>query len=214
MPKKIDRRGEYWGRLYVLRKAGKQGENVLWLCLCECGAVTTVQGHSLVKGSTSSCGCLHRENSRRRATRHGRYRHTEHNIWKAMRQRCGDPNAINFAHYGGRGITVCDRWRHSFENFLSDMGPRPDDCSLDRIDNDKGYGPDNCHWATRAEQARNTRRNHWITVGGETLCLEDWANRVGISQATLCQRIRSGWPPETAVTTPLRKRRGRCRDHR
>ena len=112
--------------------------------------------------------------------------------------------------YGGRGIKVCDRWQ-DFENFAADMGPRPEGCSIERIDNDGGYNPENCRWATRKEQNRNTRRNKLMTMGGVTRCLSEWAEVVNIHETVLRQRLFMGWTDEKALTTPVRvlKRRKR-----
>jgi hypothetical protein len=123
-----------------------------------------------------------------------------------MWTRCTNPRRKNFAHYGGRGITVCDRWQ-SFENFLADMGERPPGTSLDRINGDGNYEPGNCRWSTRVEQMSNVRRNHLLTVGGETLTVTAWSRRTGIGVATITQRIRLGWAPERVVGTPPDTRR-------
>lgn len=123
------------------------------------------------------------------------------NIWDGMRSRCANPRAINFANYGGRGIKVCDRWQ-KFENFFADMGHPPQGCTLERSDNDGDYTPENCTWATRQQQARNRRNNRLLTHGGETLCSEAWAQRLGISRAGLMRRIDIlKWPLDRALTT-------------
>jgi len=116
------------------------------------------------------------------------------------------PKPSDRAYYAGRGITVCDRWRDSFVAFYEDMGPKPSPAhSLDRIDNDKGYEPGNCRWATRTEQMRNTRANRWITFAGETLTLADWSERLGIHKETLTRRLET-WSVEEAMTRPVRGR--------
>lgn len=131
---------------------------------------------------------------------HGMRNTREYEIWKAMRRRCNSPTSHAYERYGGRGIKVCERW-NKFENFLLDIGPRPSPAhSLDRIDNDKGYEPANVHWATPAEQSRNTRRNHWITYKGERLVLEDWAKKVGIHETVLLWRLKKKWSIERALT--------------
>jgi hypothetical protein len=119
--------------------------------------------------------------------------------WKDMIQRCTNPRRINYANYGGRGITICDRWRKSFEAFLSDMGPRPDGTTLDRIDNDGNYEPGNCRWASKEEQSSNTRRSRFIEIGGERLTVSQWADRRRINRATLYSRIKAGWTIERAL---------------
>lgn len=150
------------------------------------------------------------------ATRtHGRSKTPEYRAWRSMLGRCSTLRGMEFKRYGGRGIAACERWRSSFESFFSDMGERPSsEHSIDRIDNNRGYncgrcadciargeGP-NCRWATQRVQARNTRRNVWIVVGGERMLATDWAARIGISRQALEQRIASGMPPEKAVTMP------------
>jgi len=119
-----------------------------------------------------------------------------------MFQRCYNPNGTKYADYGGRGITVCDRWL-KFENFYADMGDRPEGMEIDRFpDNDGNYEPGNCRWATRPEQMRNTRANRMITFQGRTQCLTDWANEIGVGCSTICTRLARGWSLERALTTP------------
>ena len=120
-----------------------------------------------------------------------------------MRQRCENPGSTQWPHYGGRGITVCARWQ-DFANFFADMGERPANCTLDRIDNDGPYSPENCRWATQKEQTNNRRRNRMITFGGETKTLQQWAERTGINHSTILMRFKLGWPVERALTTPVR----------
>jgi hypothetical protein len=129
----------------------------------------------------------------------------ERNIWACMIQRCHNSRHPRFADYGGRGITVCERWRLSFEAFLEDVGLRPSkDHSLDRFpNNDGGYGPGNVRWATRREQQNNMRSNHRITALGETLTLAQWSRRTGIGFVTLYRRLQRGMSPTEAVTRPL-----------
>lgn len=129
----------------------------------------------------------------------GRKRSSTHYSWTNMVARCTNPNRQDFKHYGGRGITVCERWRNSFADFLADMGEKPAGTSLDRIDNERGYEPGNCRWATRTEQMQNTRTNRQITFGGETLTLGAWARRIGINHESLRARLQN-WPLERALT--------------
>lgn len=127
--------------------------------------------------------------------------------WKSMMQRCTNPKAENFAHYGGRGITVCERW-HDFASFLTDMGECPSRAmTLDRIKGERDYEPGNCRWATRAEQNRNRPRAAvMLTHAGETLSATDWAERLGMRANTLFARLHLGWSAERALTTPLKPR--------
>jgi hypothetical protein len=146
------------------------------------------------------------ERNRQRA-RHGNYRNNEPSgawrSWRSMNQRVRRNK--DAARYRDRGITVCERWR-TFENFLADMGPRPSGCSIERIDNARGYEPGNCRWATVREQSQNRRSSRLVTVGTETLCVAEWARRLGVSRQTVRHRLEAGWAPETAVTTPASKK--------
>lgn len=218
-----DYTGKRYGRLTVVRyshdvvgivaAADRPGgvrkcARSMWECQCDCGGMATVWSSSLVTGGTRSCGCYHlesaRANGKKNAT-HGWSGTKEYGAWSSMRGRCFNPTRPNYADYGGRGITVCARWADSFDNFLADMGSCPDETySLDRIDNDGDYGPGNCRWATRAEQANNTRANHFLTYAGRTQTLSQWATERGLRKETLSSRIgRLGWPVEKALTTPV-----------
>lgn len=136
---------------------------------------------------------------------HGFYGTPAYNVWRTMRQRCLNPRSSVYPQYGGRGITVCERWG-SFAAFHEDMGEQPPGMTLERIDNSKGYCPSNCRWATRKEQARNRRSNRMITLNGRTMCLYDWADEYGISGRIVCTRFYTRkWSIERALTTPLRK---------
>lgn len=129
---------------------------------------------------------------------------TTHRIWKGIVARCTIQSASGYANYGGRGITVCERWRNSFANFLADMGERPsENHSIERIDYNAGYSPENCRWATRIEQNRNTRANRKLTIFGETKCLSEWAEQYGINEASIRRRLDSGWSECDAVTSPI-----------
>lgn len=134
----------------------------------------------------------------------------EYQSWHAMKQRCYNPSAVKYDRYGGRGITVCHRWRTSFQNFLDDMGRKPSPShSIDRIDNDGNYEPSNCRWATRQEQTRNTTSTNLLTYNGETLCVTDWAAKIGIAPNTLANRLAVGWPLAKALTAPATPRSNR-----
>ncbi len=121
-----------------------------------------------------------------------------------MLNRCQNPKAEGFRYYGGRGIAVCERWRQ-FDHFIADLGRRPPGTSLERIDNNGPYEPGNCRWARLAEQNRNRSMTVWLTLNGETLCMTDWATRIGMTKATLFNRLKAGWSIERALTTPARR---------
>lgn len=161
MAKPLDLTGQNFGRLNAIRPIGMvRGSGVEWLCLCECGGHVHVVAKSLRSGHTRSCGCLHTESVRRPRT-HGGSGTQAHSSWQNMIARCTHPSNPAYEHYQKRGITVCDRWR-SFENFLADMGERPGgfrEYTLERVDNDRGYEPGNCEWATWSVQAKNRTDN-------------------------------------------------------
>jgi len=136
--------------------------------------------------------------------RHGQRRASTYRSWEAAKARCENSRNIRYPLYGGRGIRMCQSWSDDFRNFLRDMGERPVNHSLDRIDNDGPYSPDNCKWSTRVEQGRNTTRNHLLTIAGETLTVSDWSRRSGINPRTICKRLKRGWAVERAVTEALR----------
>lgn len=146
--------------------------------------------------------------------RHGKKRTRVYRIWSGIINRCTNPNEPAYPDYGGRGISVCDRWR-AFPNFYADMGDPLPGMSIERVDNDRGYEPNNCKWATRTEQNRNKRSCRLLTMGGETKTLVEWAEQYGLKARTLSQRLIIGWPVEAAITTPIiRKRAGVPRGER
>lgn len=206
MPVK-DLTGMICGRLTVVRQSGADAKKrARWECLCSCGNTVTVQSTCLVSGFTRSCGCLKRENSRAQLTTHGKSKgNPTYSTWMRMRQRCKNPKSTQYKWYGGRGITICERWE-LFENFLLDMGDRPKGKTIDRIDHNGNYEPENCKWSTHAEQGNNTSRNHYLTYGGKTQTIADWSRETGIKSATLVRRINvSKWTTESALTIPTKK---------
>lgn len=134
-----------------------------------------------------------------RNTKHGMSSLPEYNVWCGIKQRCYYEKHVSFSIYGGRGVRVCERW-HDFANFYADMGPRPSaKHTVERLDSSKDYSPENCTWVTRAAQSRNTSRTRHISHAGETLCVEDWAKRLGVSAVTLRMRLHRGWSEQEAL---------------
>lgn len=194
--------GRTFGQWNVLEYAGSRG-GPWFKCKCSCGFIGVVRGIELRRGSMS-CGhdgSTYKHGFKRRGAKFP----GEYNVWVGMRSRCNDPANESYSDYGARGIKVCPRW-DDFELFLRDMGRRPSqDHTIERTDNDGDYEQDNCYWATRAEQARNTRRNVLLTFGGETACLKDWCAYLGVSYNAVVQRIRKGQDAEEALDTVIRK---------
>lgn len=177
------------------------------LAKCKCGTIKPVLSEKIFTGASKSCGCARNE----ALTTHGFTSSAkggnsrEYSIWNSMKQRCLNKKNKQYPEYGGRGVSVCERWKNSFENFYSDMGERPfKGASLERINNNKGYSPDNCKWADRNTQNNNKRNNRPITINGTTKNLGQWASEFGVSHSTIIQRIKAGWDVERAIKQPAR----------
>ena len=173
-----------------------------WRCACACGTEKVVPTGHLMRGAVKSCGCMSATWKRQNATRHGQYGTPTHTSWIDMMRRVRNPNCKHWKHYGGRGITVCERWT-DFASFREDMGDKPGRAyELERIDNEGNYEPKNCKWATRKEQMANTRASVKITVGDETLVQEEWARRTGVSSSLIIRRRKLGYTDQEAATLP------------
>jgi hypothetical protein len=199
--KKADLTGERFGRLTVIKQNGCKGPRKQWLCQCDCGGFRNVITSNLRCGHTRSCGCLWRELNKT----HGKTKTPTYVLWAAMLRRCNTKSHTGYSNYGARGIKVCERW-NDFSNFLADMGERPEGLSIERLDNNGPYSPENCVWASRQEQSNNTRRNRMLSHNGQTRSVAQWAAILGCSEGTIRSRLRLGWSVATALTKPIDKR--------
>lgn len=182
--------GDVFGRLSVIDVITPVSGPTLALVVCKCGTQKTVEISQLLGGRTNSCGCLRSELIKEKNTTHGlsRSHRSLYSLWSSMLERCQAKESKSYPNYGGRGITVSESWQ-SFENFLRDMGEKPDGKSLDRIDNNAGYSKENCRWASAAEQQRNTRRNVVLAYEGADLCLKDIALKAGVGYMRLRYQV-------------------------
>lgn len=211
----MDLIGSRFGRL-VIQSFTRVGNRPAYVCLCDCGNTATVTKSHLVfdtKQPTRSCGCIQSEVCASKLRTHGMSKLPEYKVWKGMKNRCFNKNEPHYEDYGGRGITVCERWRDSFPDFLADMGPRPSNRhELDRHPNNDGnYEPGNCRWAIRKQQARNRRSNRFVTIGGVAKTLAEWSELSGLSIGTISRRVELGWPEDRWLIPPTRKVHNKCK---
>ena len=202
-----DLSGQRFGRLTALSIADyRLGKSVIWICLCDCGNQKDVRAACLKNKSAKSCGCLFKECLPPVRYTHRMYGHPSFKVWEGMISRCKNPKNKDFALYGGRGINVCERWTDP-KNFAEDMGEKPPGHSLDRIDSNGNYCPENCRWATTMEQGANKRTNRMIELNGETLHLTEWCRRLNVKPSTVLNRIHRGIDEATALTMPAQRKR-------
>ena len=208
-----DLTGQKFGRLIVIKRVeNAKDKQAQWLCQCECGNTVVVKSIYLRTGDTRSCGCFKRERTAETHTKHGLVHTRIYKIWCDIKYRCFNAHHSHYKDYGGRGIIMCDEWNKNFQKFYDwamsngyDENAKKYECTIDRIDNNKGYSPDNCRWVTMKEQTKNKRNSIILTYKGETHCLVDWAEIVGIGYGTLLSRINKyGWSGEKTLSTPLR----------
>lgn len=204
----LNLQGMRFGRFTVSERVPSDSQGTRWLCVCDCGSQKIVSSQVLSRGTTKSCGCLRREVSTERGRSSVKHGHSANGgsptlrTWRSMIKRCTDPSDKDWSRYGKRGIKVCEAWSDNFENFLSDMGPRPPGLTLERRDNDGRYGPENCYWATRKRQANNRISNSCLTINGETRTLTDWAAHHGLRPGLVYTRFHRGWPIERMFEPP------------
>ena len=199
-----DRTGERYNSLVCIRPE-KRGGYIYWLCKCDCGNETIVRGENLTSGAVKSCGCAGDHSNRIHGMSHTRL----HNIWSRLFYRCYNPKCVHFKHYGGRGIRVCDEWHGTggFQRFMkwALSNGYEETLTLDRINVNGNYEPDNCRWITQKQQMNNTRVNRFVSYNGQTHTVAEWSEITGISYATLSQRINKlNWPIEKALTKEVK----------
>lgn len=190
-----------FGKWTALSYVSLQNGRGKWRCKCSCGTERLIWGNDLTHGRTTNCGCVRRL--------HGMTASREFETWTSMRKRCFRKANDNYKNYGGRGITICKRWRNSFANFYADMGPKPPNAQLDRINNDGHYSPENCRWVTPKQNANNRCDNRRITHNGQTKTLAEWSASLGGHNHLVGLRLKQGWPIDDAVTLPSNRRRRR-----
>lgn len=197
--------GQRFGRLIALSYAGSdKSGNAKWNCRCDCGVEKSVLGQALRSGAVVSCKCYANELAAQNKLTHGLSATTYYKAWFGMIQRCENKNHTKWKRYGARGIKVRERW-HAFENFLADMGQRPEGTSIERVDNDGNYEPGNCEWADRATQMSNKSDNRWLEFSGLRMTVSQWAIHQKIPRATIFRRLRTGLPVEKVLEPITRK---------
>jgi hypothetical protein len=198
----IDPHGTY-GRLTIIGEVKGTPYSRRVMCRCQCGEIVVRDLQKLFSGNTLSCGCLKRDRNRSSFTTHGLTNHRLYRVWRGMRGRCLNKNDLAYKNYGGRGITISKEWI-DFDNFY-DWALRngyQQGFTIERINNDGNYEPNNCTWILRKNQSKNRRNLHWITLNGETKTISDWSRQAGINRRTLLDRINGGWPVEKALGLP------------
>ena len=203
MGKHIDLTGKKFSRLYVTGNfvLTKQGRRK-WECRCDCGKTTWVVASNLISGKTKSCGCLNEEVKSRTHTKHGMSNSRLYNIWSNMKSRCECKTNDAYGLYGARGIFVCEEW-HDFEKFKNwaNQNGYSDNLTIDRIDSNGNYCPENCRWATAKEQGNNTRSCRKITYNGKTKTMRGWEEEMGLSKGIIYWRLKHGWSEQKAIET-------------
>lgn len=197
-----------FGLLTVKKFSHRRKGHVYWLVKCKCGNTKEVSSTNLLNNSVKSCGCMSSKWISASLTKHGMKETGTYKSWSEMKRRCHGPSSNKYKNYGGRGIKVCERWRQSFDAFLTDMGPRPgQEYSIDRKDNNGDYCPENCRWATKKQQNNNRRDTILLTVDEQIKPLSEWADIYKINRVLLWLRIyRLKWSVEDAVKTPVNGR--------
>jgi hypothetical protein len=213
-----DLTGQKFGMLTCIKDVGRsKSKSVMWLCRCDCGNETIVNSGHIVSGNTKSCGCLIKEVLTKRNTTHSLTKDSSgrqtklYNVWVSMRQRCFNAKSRDYKDYGGRGITVCKSWLDykNFHNWAMTNGYK-DGLTIERINVNGDYEPNNCIWVTPDKQAKNTRNNHFISYNGQTKILAEWSRILGVESSLLRYRLKT-WSVEEAFTTPVKQLRNNTR---
>lgn len=196
----IDLSGKRFGRLTVIERDYSKKTRVYWFCKCDCGNVVSVSGANLGR-NVNSCGCLRRETTIKREKKHGKRHEKIYGVWCTMKSRCYNKNVKSYKNYGLRGIQMCEYWKNDFETFYnwSMESGYAEGLEIDRIDNNKGYSPDNCRWITKKENMNNTRQNVIVECGGETHTISEWSDISGTKERLISQRLKNGWSEQDAI---------------
>lgn len=217
--KGTDFTGKRFGKLVVIEPIEGLGVRGRWRCKCDCGNETIVFGSNLGK-STISCGCYAREASSKRNSTHHKSKSRLFPIWQSMKQRCENPKAHAYPNYGGRGIKVCEEWSKSFTAFEEwafangyDENAPKGKCTIDRIDNDGNYEPNNCRWADSSTQQNNKRVRVELEWDGRKMSVAEWSKETGLTHSTILRRIRRGWSVGDALTTAPLRNHGQTNNH-
>lgn len=208
MSKTKDLTGQRFGKLIVSHRDGsnKHGR-AIWSCNCDCGKINHKStSNDLLKGDTTSCGCNHLSGNSNR--KHSLCKTKGYWIFVSMKERCYNPNSQYYYLYGERGIKICEHWLESVANFYQDMGPKPGpEYSIDRIDNNGDYSPENCRWATSLEQGANKRNNVFLEFNNKRMTIAQWSRELNISKSVIRTRLKYGWTAEEIFTTPIGEKR-------
>lgn len=198
--------GKTFGRLKITSLHSRTNKQSRWNYICVCGAEGNALGNNLMAGTIQSCGCWRKTSRLKHGDDRGTGRTKEYGAWRKIKERCYSKTCKKYPSYGGRGITVCEQWRHSYENFLADMGRAPSiQHSIDRIDNNGHYEPGNCRWATSKEQGNNKRNNILLEFNGQTKNIYEWSALFGLTGKLIRSRINTGWSVADTLLTPKLK---------
>lgn len=204
MSKFTDLVGKNFGYLTVLKKTNKKcATSIIWLCKCRCGNLIEVPTSRLKSGNTKSCGCLRYEKLKKANTKHGLTDTRIYNIWKGIKRRCNNPKCKGYKYYGAKGIKICDRWNNNFIEFYNWAlkNGYNDTLTIDRIDNNGNYEPNNCRWATYKEQTNNMTTNHILEYNNRKLTISQWAETTGVKERTIRSRVIMGWDVKRILET-------------